>query len=419
MPTQAESAGAADSADFERARQLFVDGLADLLAGRLEEAERRFSASLALLPDRVSTLVNLAAARLGLSRADAALEAIDRVLAIEPDNVEGWFHRGGAMTQLKRWDEALRSFERAGTLSPTFAEPWFRHGQVLQRLDRDAEAMRSYERAVAADARFAPAWTNIGTLLRETGRIGEAANAFRKARESGADDELNGYYLAAVGGAGAGAKVPATAPAGYVETLFDDYAGAFATHVVEALNYRAHSTLARTLQQIAPQRQFRRALDLGCGTGLCGVLLKPLTGQLCGVDLSAGMLAEAEATTVYDVLVKQDIVEFMTLEASTFDLVTAADVFIYMGNLSPVFAAVRKVLERGGIFCFSVELAAADETEFQLLSSLRYAHGERYLRKLAGDHGFRVMQTLRGQIRHDQRQPIQGLFVFLTMDPSL
>ena len=410
MPTQAKSVA------FEQARQQFVDGLADLLAGRLDEAERRFSASLALLPDRVSTLVNLAAARLGLSRPDAALEAIDRVLAIEPDNVEGWFHRGGAMTQLNRWDEALRSFERAGALSPAFAEPWFRHGQVLQRLDRDAEAMRSYERAVAADARFAPAWTNIGTLLRETGRIGEAANAFRKARESGADDELNGYYLAAVGGAGA--TVPTTAPAGYVETLFDDYAGVFATHVVEALDYRAHRTLAQTLQSIAPQRRFRRTLDLGCGTGLCGVLLKPTTGQLCGVDLSAGMLAEAEATKVYDILVKQDIVEFMTLEASTFDLVTAADVFIYVGDLSPAFAAVRKVLERGGIFCFSVELAAAEDTEFQLLPSLRYAHGERYLRQLAGDHGFHVMQTLRGQIRHDQRQPIEGLFMFLTIDES-
>lgn len=413
MPAQTDSANA--NANFEQARQLFVDGLSDLLAGRPAEAEQRFSASLMLLPDRVSTLVNLAAARLALSRSDAALEAVDRVLAIEPDNVEAWFHRGGAMTQLSRWGEALRSFERAGTLSKTFAEPWFRHGQVLQRLDRDAEAMGSYERAVEADARFAPAWTNIGTLRREMGRIGEAADAFRKARENGADDELNGYYLAAVGSG----KVPAVAPAAYVETLFDDYASAFATHVVEALDYRAHSTLAQTLQQIAPQRQFRRALDLGCGTGLCGVLLKPLTGELCGVDLSAGMLAEAEATAAYDALVKQDIVEFMTLETSTFDLVTAADVFIYVGDLSPAFAAVGKVLERGGVFCFSVELAAADETEFQLLSSLRYAHGERYLRKLAGDHGFSVLRTLRSQIRHDQRQPIGGLFMFLTIDPSL
>ncbi|MGI4778043.1 MAG: methyltransferase domain-containing protein [Janthinobacterium lividum] len=403
-----------DTTDFEKARQLFVYGLASLLAGRLAEAEQQFGDSLALLPDRVSTLVNLAAARLGLSRPDAALQAVERVLAIEPDNVEAWFHRGGAMTQLGRWDDALESFHRAGNLSTTFAHPWLRHGQVLQRLDRDAEAMRSYERAVAADAGFAPAWTNIGTMLRELGRIGEAADAFRKARENGADDALNGYYLAAVGSG----AVPTVAPAVYVETLFDDYAEAFAAHVVEALDYRAHSTLARTLKEIAPRRRFERALDLGCGTGLCGVLLRPTTRRLWGVDLSGGMLAQAEATKAYDALTKQDIVEYMQATPSTFDLVAVADVFIYVGDLAPAFAAVRKVLEDGGIFCFSVELAASEATEFQLLSSLRYAHGERYLDRLAREHGFRALRTVRGQLRDDQRQPIDGLFVFLAADAS-
>lgn len=404
----------AESAAFEQARQFFVDGLANLLAGRLAESEQQFNASLTLLPDRVSTLINLAAARLGLCRPDAALEAVERVLAIEPDNMEAWFHRGGAMAQLSRWDDALQDFERAGALSTTFAEPWFRHGQTLQRLDRDAEAMHSYERAVAADARFAPAWTNIGTLLREVGRIGEAADAFRKAKESGADDDLNAYYLAAVGSG----TVPTTAPAVYVETLFDDYAETFTAHVVEALDYRAHSTLTQALTEIAPQRQFRRTLDLGCGTGLCGVLLKPMTARLYGVDLSGGMLAEAETTAVYDVLTKKDIVEYMQRETSTFDLIAAADVFIYVGDLSPVFAAVRRVLESGGILCFSVELAASDTAEFQLLPSLRYAHGERYLRRLAAQYGFRVLRALRGRIRHDQRQAIDGLFMFLEADAS-
>lgn len=399
-----------DATDFDKARQLFVDGLASLLAGRLAEAERQFGDSLALLPDRISTLVNLAAARLGLARPDAALQAVERVLAIEPDNAEAWFHRGGAMTQLGRWSDALHSFGRAGELSTTFADAWFRHGQVLQRLDRDTEAMRSYERAVAANPGFAPAWTNIGTMLRELGRIREAADAFRTARANGADDELNGYYLAAVGSG----AVPTAAPAVYVETLFDDYAEGFAAHVVEALDYRAHSTLAQTLKEIAPRRRFERALDLGCGTGLCGVLLRPMVGRLQGVDLSGRMLAQAKATKAYDALAKQDIVDYMQATPSTFDLVTVADVFIYVGDLAPVFAAVRKVLEDGGIFCFSVELAASEATDFQLLSSLRYAHGERYLDRLAKAHGFRVLRTVKGRIRHDQRQPIDGLFMFLT-----
>ena len=399
----------ATTTDFDSARQLFTDGLANLLAGRPADAERQFSDSLALLPDRISTLVNLAAARLGLSRPEAALEAADRVLFLEPGNADAWFHRGGAMTQLGRWDDALASFGRAGELSATFADAWFRHGQVLQRLDRDAEALRSYERAVAADRGFAPAWTNIGTILRETGHVGEAADAFLEARRNGADDELNGYYLSAVGHG----TVPATAPATYVETLFDDYADAFATHVVQALDYRAPDMLARTLGEVAPQRRFRCALDLGCGTGLCGVQLRPSTERLHGVDLSGRMLAEAASTKVYDTLSKRDIVDHLRDASSTFDLVAAADVFIYVGDLAPVFAAVRNVLEKDGIFCFSVELADGGDTEFRLLPSLRYAHGESYLRRLADEHGFRVLRAVRGPIRRDQRRPIDGLLMFL------
>lgn len=405
-----ESTPPPDPARFEQARAQFLAGLDHLSAGRLTDAEPAFEASLALLPERVSTLVNLAAVRLRLARPDAALEAVARILAIEPDNVEGWFHRGDAMAQRSRWAEALQSFERAGALAPNFAEPWFRHGQVLQRLDRDADAMGSYRRAVAADARHAPAWTNIGTLLRETGRIDEAAHAFRQARAHGADDELNGYYLAAVGAGSA----PAASPALYVETLFDDYAPSFASHVVEALDYRAHRTLAQTLAAIAPQRRFRRALDLGCGTGLCGALLKPHAEQLCGVDLSSRMLAEANATGAYDALAQQDIVDFMQAETSTFDLIAAADVFIYVGDLAPAFAAARRVLAPGGLFCFSVEIAPPETADFRLLPSLRYAHSEHYLRTLAATHGLRVVHSQHGPIRHDQRQPIGGLFLFLT-----
>ena len=398
------------SAAFEEARQDFMQGLTHLAARRFADAEAHFAASLRLVPGRVSTLINLAAARLELGRADAALDAVSQVLAIEPDNAEAWFHRGNAEALRRRPDEALRGFERAGTLAPGFAQPWFRHGQVLQDLGRDAQALPSYERAVAADPTFAPAWTNLGTLLREQGRASEAAQAFRQARSHGADDELHDYYLAAVGDG----ATPAIAPALYVETLFDDYADTFAGHVVEVLDYRAHDILARSVETVAPGRTFARALDLGCGTGLCGALLRPKVRHLSGVDLSGRMLAQAEATGAYDLLARQDIVEFLRAAPSTFDLVTAADVFIYVGDLSPAFDALRRVLEPGGVFAFSVELAASAAAAFELLPSLRYAHGEDCLRERARAHGFEVLHAERGVVRRDQRRPIEGLFMVLT-----
>ena len=90
----------------------------------------------------------------------------------------------------------------------------------------------------------------------------------------------------------------------------------------------------------------------------------------------------------------------------------AADVFIYVGDLAPVFAGASRVMESAGVFCFSVELAQGD-LDFELKTSLRYGHSEPYLRGLASRHGFEVIRTLHHTIRHDQQQAIPGLYVYL------
>lgn len=134
----------------------------------------------------------------------------------------------------------------------------------------------------------------------------------------------------------------------------------------------------------AEHRSFKSVLDLGCGTGLCGPLVKPHAARLTGADLFAAMLDKARALGV----------------------------FIYVGALEAVFAGVASVLQAGGIFCFSVE-KASNAVNWQLTPGMRYAHSARYLRALAAQHGFDVLQMLAHAVRHDQRQAIDGLFVYL------
>jgi len=363
-----------DADAFERAKQLFIDGLACFAAGRYAEAERGFAASLALLPGRPSTLVNLAATRLKLGRPQEALDAADQVLALEPGSADAWLHRATALAQLGRNDEALAGSERLLAIAP----------------------------------RLAPAWSLRAGLLQDLGRRDDAAQAYRQAIAHGADVELIGYSLAALGAQAA----PPAAPARYVETLFDDYAGQFEQHLVQTLHYRGHAELVQGL--VPPARgRFRSALDLGCGTGLCGPLVRPLTEHLTGVDLSGRMLAQARARGVYDDLVQADIVAHLRGTAPGIDLVLAADVFIYIGDLAPVFGAVQRVLAPGGTFCFTTEPGRDDGPGYQLLDSLRYAQSETYLRARAAQHGFEVTSLLRHPIRDDQRQAVEGLFVYL------
>jgi predicted TPR repeat methyltransferase len=139
--------------------------------------------------------------------------------------------------------------------------------------------------------------------------------------------------------------------------------------------------------------------------------------MLSGLDLSARMLAKAGELGVYDELVHAEGVDYLDATDTRFDLVLAADVFIYIGDLRPMFAAVAARMERG-VFCFSVETLEAGGGDFGLLPSLRYAHAEAYLQRLASEHGFELLDTRERPVREEQRHAVAGLFVYLARAPA-
>jgi len=368
--SQAAYDAALMSGTFEQARDFFLQGLAHYQAGEYEAADRQFSASLALVPGRTSTLTNLGATRLKRGDPAGALELLDQALAQEPGNAEACGHRATALAELGRLNEALAAVEKALELDPTVGQ----------------------------------AWSLRGSLLRDLGRPQEAAPCFERAIAHGADAELNRYFLAGV----TSGPAPAAPPRHYVQQLFDGYAGDFDRHLVEVLQYRAPQRLVQGLQG----RQFASALDLGCGTGLCGPLLRPLARRLQGVDLSANMVRQAQAGGAYDSVVQADLAEHLAVTPERHDLLVAADVFIYVGALERVFSGAARVLQAGGVFCFCVE-AAGEDQDVVLRPSLRYAHSQRYIRMLAEQHGFAAETWARHPVREDQGQPIAGLFAWL------
>ena len=357
--------------ELERARALFLTGVAHYEAGRLAQAERDFAGALALAPGRPSVLTNLGAVRLKLGRVEEALALLQQALAQEPDNAEALGHCGTALAELGRPGEALACFERA----------------------------------LAADPAPAALWTLRGTALKELGRPAEAAASFREALARGGHPQLLGYYLAGL----EGGQAPSRPPREYVQALFDGYASGFEDHLQQALRYDAPEVL---VQRIAGTgRRFRHALDLGCGTGLCGRLLRPLADRLTGVDLSPNMIQQAGTLGVYDVLQQADALDFLKAGTEPFDCVLAADVFIYVGDVSDVFGALAQRMPAGGVFAFTVE--EGTQGELELRPSLRYAHSEAGMRRLAQAHGFRVTAMERRPLREEQRQAIAGLFFWL------
>ena len=367
------------SGDFEAARRNFIEGVSAFEADRLPEAETLFMASLQHWPGRPSTLINLAAVRHRLGRPAEALVTLDEALGQTPDD----------------------------------AQAWYQHGQLLQALQRPLDALRSYERMLALKPDAGAGWSQRGGILKDLGRLAEAAQSFERALEHGADAELNRFLLASVqAAAGAAAAAPAQAPRAYVEGLFDSYAEDFDAHLVQGLGYRTPWLLA---EQLPPGRRFGAALDLGCGTGLMGPLLAPRCEAIDGVDLSLQMLRKAGALACYRDLEHAEVVEHLQRTARRYELVVAADVFVYFGDLGTVFAGVMRVLAPGALFAFSVEEAQTLTTGpgYELRASSRYAHVESYLREQAADAGFSLRSLVRCVLRHEQQRPIGGLMAVL------
>ncbi len=275
-------------------------------------------------------------------------------------------------------------------LAPDFAPAWFLLGQSREALFRAA-----------------------GSGPEATGLFRDAVAAFESALEADPDDPQGARLrLAALT---VGDPLLAMSP-GYVRALFDEYAIRFDRHLVRSLKYRAPELLHDAVRRACSLRgrpfRFEVALDLGCGTGLAGEVFRPVCGELAGIDLSPAMVERARRKRLYDELATGDLVAWLAgRPAASADLALAADVFVYLGDLAPVFEAVARVLAPGGLLALTVQESEGDG--IVLGHDLRFAHGEPYLRRLSARCGFAVVLSEVASTREDRGLPVPGRLVVL------
>lgn len=250
---------------------------------------------------------------------------------------------------------------------------------------------------------WAAGWFRLGEWLAGTGRAAEAATAWEQALRADPADRL-----------GAGLKrdlaravpVAEAMPPAFVEALFDQYAAKFDTALVDKLGYRAPWHLRAALDG----RRFARMMDLGCGTGLAGAAFRDAVDWLEGCDISALMLAQAQAKGLYDRLDKHDLGALEIGEAR-FDLILAADVFVYLGALERIIAWCAGSLAPGGVLGFTVE---SGEAPLTLRESRRFAHSRRYLEDVLRAAGFTDLRIDETVLRRDRDADIRGFVVVAT-----
>jgi len=266
---------------------------------------------------------------------------------------------------------------------------------------------------------WAAGWHQLGQYRETTGDMTGAAEAWRKVLVlSPADIFGAGLKLSLTGQA----DMPPAPPSEYVEALFDGYSDRFDTALVEDLGYCVPERLTALLSEVAgADSQFAKVIDLGCGTGLFGERIRLRTSWLEGYDLSQGMLTKAGEKGIYDRLGQADILHGIPaarlLGAERADLVVAADVLAYFGDLDPVMTVAANLTVDGGLVALSLE-AGLEDSHWLLQPSLRYCHGEAYLRRLLDQHGLDALRVSREPIRRDGTAIISGLLVVARKRPT-
>ena len=220
------------------------------------------------------------------------------------------------------------------------------------------------------------------------------------------DNETFTYYASMLKG-----ETPATQPASVVTSLFDTSAAQFDRHLVGSLQYTLPQDVAQWILDWYPDKKVD-VLDLGCGTGLLGASLGPLKGVIVGVDLSTKMIEKAAQRGVYAQFNQVNVLDALQATPENhYDVITALDVLIYVGDLSTVIPNAHRILTPGGRFVFSCEAAPKKVKTFALQATQRFVHQQDHVNKLLKAAGFGQIQMETRALRLEAGEPVQGFVV--------
>jgi predicted TPR repeat methyltransferase len=379
--------------------------------GRSEEAAALIERSLQLDPYRADWHSNLGIVQRDRMKLDAATAAFEKAIAIDPNHANAHSNLGVVLRAQGKVVEAEAAYRAAIRANPQSSEAYTNLGILLNAQKRTPEAVVCFCKVITFRPKHPEARRLLALAHCTLGDTEKAIEVFNEWLEEEPGHPIAVHMLAAC----SGRDVPERASDGFVESTFDSFAASFDSKLAK-LSYRAPELVAAMLEdaQVRPQKNLD-ILDAGCGTGLCGPLVAPYARRLVGVDLSAGMLAQAKARNVYDELFKVELTAYLRDWPETFDVIVSADTLVYFGPLEAVVAAAAEALRPGGLLIFTVEhwTDAAEDAECSLNLHGRYSHARPYVERVLADAKLRPEIEL-ADLRLEAGHPVPGLVVRAT-----
>lgn len=375
--------------------------------GDLENASLIYRQVIKLAPNHADTLINLAATLQNKKQAKEALKHLQKALEIDPSSTIAYCQMGNVYSEASQPKLALQAYQKALEIDPSSKITHYQMGKLYNDANQPELALQAYHKALELDPIDIDTITQIVKVLNHLGRINEAQEILKIFLKQQPEDPIAKHMLASLGGS----KIPSRADDQYVKQTFDDFANSF-DNILAKLNYKAPELVSARLKQIFDGKSSKvDILDLGCGTGLCGPLLKSISNRLDGIDLSANMLEKAALRCVYDHLEEVEITHFMENSEQHYNAIVCVDTFVYFGDLSAAFAAANKVLVENGYMIFTLERHSHNNQSYQLQKHGRFSHSKNYVRSTLVDKGFSVVSIENIVPRTENGQPVDGALV--------
>jgi predicted TPR repeat methyltransferase len=416
----------------------FQRALARHQSGDLAGAEAGYRKVLVRSPRDVTALYHLGIVLHQQAKPEEARQVLARVLEYAPDFPEANLSLGVVLVDLKRYEEAEVPLRAAISLSPKMQKALSRLGEVLVLQKKYSEALSPLRTALQLFSNDVKAVDALVVALRQLELFEEAVEVSASALGFGKDEhqarmaesiyllyrrnpELARRYAQGwieaypdnpfpqhIGVGVLGLPAPARASSDYVKTLFDGFAASFEQQL-SSLGYRAQDIVG-DITDVAAAKAGLVVLDAGCGTGMAAAKLRERASTLVGVDLSPRMLEKAREKGLYDELVEMDLGEFLRVRKETFDLIVAADVLNYFGELGPILLDASNALLPAGRLSFSVERGERG-AGFTLGPHGRYCHEKGYVVDLIERAGLILLNVQDIVLRYEFGKPVDGLLI--------
>ena len=338
----------------------------------------------------------------GLDKFSDAVKNYQKAIEYYPEYAEAYNNLGNALRNSSHLSEAILAYRKAILIDPSHAE--YHNNLGVGFLDQKEllKAKSCFEKAVELNSNYINAHNNLGGVFKSLGQTQAAIDVFLRVLEIDSKNVDAGHMLNVLTNANI-----TSIPQAYVTNLFEAYATNFDKSLVTQLNYKGPQELKKLVKKL-DRNTFETTLDLGCGTGLMGALLKELSKDLTGVDLSSKMLKSATRLGIYTDLKHIDALDYLVRTEKKFDLFVAADVFIYFGDLTDIFQKMKNRSNVGSKLLFTTEYFEGQG--YRLNDTGRFSHSQKYIEKLCSSMGVQIEAFKTGHLRHDAGNSVLGGF---------